>query len=294
MIVVSDTTATEQPSLRGAFADLGTAKRRRTRRGTAYVQLGAGEPLVLVHGVGMRLEAWAPQIVHFARSHMVIALDMPGHGSSAPLPIGSNLRDFVGWFGDVLEDLELGAINVAGHSMGALIAGGAAASLPDRILRVACLNAAYRRNMAAKRAVLERAAAIWTEGVDPDGPIGRWFDSSESSRDVSTTVHGWLAGASAQSYAVTYTAFATGDEIYADAWPDIAAPALFLTGADDPNSTPEMSRQMAALAPKGQLAVIEGHRHMVNLTAPGQVNAAMETWLDTACAAAGAPTSEGR
>ena len=271
------------PSLRGAFAELGAAKRRQTRRGTAYVELGAGEPLVLVHGVGMRLEAWAPQIVHFARTHTVIALDMPGHGESAPLPIGSNLRDFVGWFGEALDDLGLGAVNVAGHSMGALIAGGAAASLPDRILRVACLNAAHRRSMAAKRAVLERAAAIWTEGVDPDGPIGRWFDSSEGSREVSAVVHGWLAGASAQSYAVTYTAFATGDEIYAGAWPGVTAPALFLTGSDDPNSTPEMSRQMAALAPRGQLAIIEGHRHMVNLTAPEQVNAAMETWL--ACAA---------
>ncbi|CAM5501472.1 alpha/beta fold hydrolase [Frigidibacter mobilis] len=275
------------PSLQDAFAELGTAKRRLTRRGTAYVQLGQGEPLVLVHGVGMRLEAWAPQIVHFARSHTVIALDMPGHGSSAALPIGSNLRDFVGWLGDVLDDLGLEAVNVAGHSMGALIAGGAAVTLPDRILRVACLNAAYRRSMAAKRAVLERAAAIWTEGIDPDGPIGRWFDGSEGSREVSTIVHGWLAGASAQSYAVTYTAFATGDEIYAGAWPGITVPALFLTGAGDPNSTPEMSRQMAALAPRGQLSIIEGHRHMVNLTAPGQVNAAMETWLNTGCVAAG-------
>jgi len=148
---------------------------------------------------------------------------------------------------------------------------------------------AAARAGAARVAAMRRrwAGACCAEGVDPDGPIGRWFASYEGSREVSAVVHGWLAGASAQSYAVTYTAFATGDEIYAGAWPGITVPALFLTGADDPNSTPEMSRQMAALAPRGQLSIIEGHRHMVNLTAPGQVNAAMETWLNTGCVAAG-------
>lgn len=269
-------------SMRTAFADLASVPRLHTARGTAYVKLGKGAPLVLVHGVGLRLETWAPQIAHFAKSHTVIALDMPGHGQSAPLPIGSNLRDFVGWCGDTLDDLGLGQVNLVGHSMGALIAGGVAASQPDRLARVACLNGTYRRTPGARRAVMERAAAIWTDGVDADGPMERWFEGTDDRSFLRDTVYGLLAGVSPQAYATTYTAFATGDELYADAWRNIALPSLFLTGDGDPNSTPEMSAQMAAQAPKGKVVIIKGHRHMVNLTAPLQVNAAMETWLQTA------------
>ena len=36
---------------------------------------------------------------------------------------------------------------------------------------------------------------------------------------------------------------------------------------------------MAAAAPHGRAVVIEGHRHMVNLTAPEAVNAALIDWL---------------
>lgn len=36
--------------------------RSRTSDGVAYYECGNGEPLILIHGVGMRLEAWSPQI----------------------------------------------------------------------------------------------------------------------------------------------------------------------------------------------------------------------------------------
>ncbi|MGO7830610.1 alpha/beta hydrolase, partial [Rhizobium johnstonii] len=63
-----------------------------------------------------------------------------------------------------------------------------------------------------------------------------------------------------QGYAVADAAFAGGDETYADGWKDVAGPALFLTGADDPNSMPVMATQMAELAPRGDARSVEGHR----------------------------------
>jgi pimeloyl-ACP methyl ester carboxylesterase len=40
-----------------------------------------------------------------------------------------------------------------------------------------------------------------------------------------------------------------------------------------------MAEQMAALAPKGWVRIVEGHRHMVNLTAPDIVNSLLAEWL---------------
>ena len=82
-------------------------------------------------------------------------------------------------------------------------------------------------------------------------------------------------------YTTAYAAFAHGDLIYADDWSKIQCPALVLTGTDDPNSTAEMAVQMASQARNGTAIVIENERHMVNLTAPDQVNIAMQAWLET-------------
>lgn len=254
-------------------------QRSKTRNGSAYVDAGTGEPLVLVHGVGMRLEAWAPQIEAFKDTHRVIAVDMPGHGESARIPSSSTLRDFVAWFGDFLGELGLGAVNVAGHSMGALIAGGAAATLGSKIGRVALLNAVYQRETAARDAVIQRAAEIREGSIDVEGPLKRWFREDEIGSPAYVSTRQWLNEVDRDGYATAYAAFAGGDAVYADAWPRVTCPALFLTGEGDPNSTPAMSQAMADLAPRGLAKIIPGHRHMVNMTAPDTVNAIMKDWL---------------
>ncbi len=253
--------------------------RKTTARGAAYFEAGEGETLILIHGVGMRLEAWAPQIEVFAKNHRVIAVDMPGHGESEKIPAGSTVQDYVAWFGCFLDDMRIARANIAGHSMGALISGGAAASFADRITRVAYLNGVYRRDPAAKTAVLARAAAIRTSGVDTEGPLLRWFGDDPQSQRARELTRAWLEAVDPEGYAIAYTAFAGGDETYADCWPSVTCPVLFLTGSGDPNSTPEMAEQMASLTPRGWARIVDGHRHMVNLTAPEIVNALMAEWL---------------
>lgn len=256
-----------------------TFVRRITPKGIAYVAKGSGEPLVLIHGVGMRLEAWWPQIESLSATHRVIAVDMPGHGQSEPLPKGSALPDFVAWLGSFLDEMQLDPVNLAGHSMGALIASGAVASFPEKIRRVALINGVFRRDPAAKGAVLARAASIEVDGIDIHGPLKRWFGEDAASRAARDLTERCLLTMKTDAYATAYRAFAGGDDIYADCWPSVTCPALFLTGADDPNSTPAMAEEMARLAPHGVAKVVTDHRHMVSLTAPDVVHAIMAEWL---------------
>ncbi|MBB4480788.1 alpha/beta fold hydrolase [Rhizobium etli] len=272
-------TAGSMSGAAAAKSAAGDLPRKKTAGGTAFHEAGSGEPLVLIHGVGMRLEAWAPQIAFLSAGHRVIAVDMPGHGESAKLPAGSRLEEFVAWFGRFLDEMAIETVNVAGHSMGALVSGGAAATFGERISRVAYLNGVYRRDPDAKAAVLARAASIPVTGVDKEGPLARWFGDDPDSVVARELTRKWLSLVDPEGYAVAYAAFAGGDETYADRWKDVAGPALFLTGSDDPNSTPLMAEQMAALAPKGWVRIVEGHRHMVNLTAPDIVNSLLAEWL---------------
>jgi len=45
---------------------------------------GAGEPMVLIHGLGSRWQVWLPVLDAVAAHHEVIALDLPGFGASPP------------------------------------------------------------------------------------------------------------------------------------------------------------------------------------------------------------------
>lgn len=252
--------------------------RSETPSGTAYVAAGAGEPLVLIHGVGLRLEAWAAQIAALSATHRVIAVDMPGHGGSAPLPEGAGLPAFVAWLARVFDELDLARANLAGHSMGALITAGMVAEHPSRLARVGLLCGVHRRTPEAAAAVRARAAALSHGERDSTGPLTRWFGSA-STDPALPLVRAWLDGVDGGGYATAYGAFATGDAVYADVWPAVAQPALFLTGTLDANSTPAMARAMAEAAPRGRAVVVEGHGHMVPMTAPAAVNDALRAWL---------------
>lgn len=250
--------------------------------GPAHCRIeGEGTPLLLIHGVGMQLAAWEPQIAALAQDARVIAVDMPGHGRSAPLPEDSDLPAYLDWLDAVLDALELEAVSIAGHSMGALIVGGYAITRPERVTRAALLNAVYCRSAEARAAVEARADVIRAGKMDLQTPLSRWFGDSAADAEACALVSGWLSSVDPRGYATAYGAFARGDATYADGWSSVSCPVLALTGEGDPNSTPAMSRAIADAAQNGLAVVIDGHRHMVNLTAPDAVTAHLRRWLNT-------------
>lgn len=243
------------------------------------IEAGRGTPLVLIHGVGLRAEAWEPQISDIKSKFHVFSLDMPGHGQTDLLADGANLPDYVAWAAAALRALELGPVALAGHSMGALIAMGLAVTHPELVNRLAILSGVYRRDAAAKAAVMARADQIAQRQSDPQAPLSRWFDHGDPIRDQ---VQNWLQAVDPKGYAAAYRAFAMGDCTYAAQLDEIQCDTLVLTGELDGNSTPDMAQSIAALVSKAVVSVIPAHRHMVNLTAPRDVNAALKLWLKEA------------
>jgi pimeloyl-ACP methyl ester carboxylesterase len=58
-----------------------------------YERWGSGPPLVLLHGIGHRLQAWDPVLDRLAAAHDVIAVDLPGFGKSPPLDGQAGIAD---------------------------------------------------------------------------------------------------------------------------------------------------------------------------------------------------------
>ncbi|MEU6311992.1 alpha/beta fold hydrolase [Streptomyces sp. NPDC047014] len=90
----------------------------------AYERKGAGEPLLLLHGIGHHLQAWHPVTGILAADHDVIAVDLPGFGASAPLPPGVpyTLDSIAPALGALCAALGIERPHVAGNSLGGLLA----------------------------------------------------------------------------------------------------------------------------------------------------------------------------
>lgn len=90
----------------------------------AYERHGSGDPLVLVHGVTHRRQAWYPVADELAEQREVILVDLPGHGQSPPLVTdGLSVRDALRRdFKAFLADAGLDRPHIAGNSLGGLVA----------------------------------------------------------------------------------------------------------------------------------------------------------------------------
>jgi pimeloyl-ACP methyl ester carboxylesterase len=99
---------------------------------TAYRRSGDGEPLLHLPGVGLS-RRWLPFYEALARGVDVIVPDHPGFGDT-PLPEWlDGFDDVVLHYADLLDALELEAVHLSGHSLGAWIAAEVAVYMPERL-----------------------------------------------------------------------------------------------------------------------------------------------------------------
>lgn len=99
-----------------------TARDLPTRDGGSVhvVERGSGRPLVLLHGITLRSDVWAPQFHDLADRFRVIAVDLRGHGASTAGTDGYGMHRLAADLATVLEDLDLRDAVVVGHSMGGM------------------------------------------------------------------------------------------------------------------------------------------------------------------------------
>lgn len=84
------------------------------------VERGSGRPLVLLHGVTLRHDVWAPQFNELADRFRVIAVDLRGHGTSKAGASGYGMTLLGEDLATLLESLDLRHALVVGHSMGGM------------------------------------------------------------------------------------------------------------------------------------------------------------------------------
>ena len=234
----------------------------------------AGTPILFLHGVGSDKSVWQPQLDHYAGRRTALAIDYPGYGDSA-LVEGATRDDYARSAIAVLDALGIEAAHICGLSLGGVVAiamrslaHGRCASLilADTFAAHPDGEGIYDRSVAGSRdmrALAEgRIDVLLAPGTDPA---------------LRASLVETMAAIDPAAYRLGAEAVWLAEQQRRAAAIDV--PTLVLCGELDVVTPPALSRELAALIPDADLALIDGAGHLANIERPADFNAALDSFI---------------
>jgi 3-oxoadipate enol-lactonase len=245
----------------------------------AVEKQGAGDPVVLLHGLGSTANVWEPAVRALADRFTLLRYDLEGAGrspSAGPLSVE-------GWVADLaalLDRHEIARARFVGHSLGTLILQHFAVRYPERVEKLALLGVNRAPPEARRQAVRERAAKVRAEGIEAiaDAVVkGGLSPHTLAERpEVVAFVRELLLRQDAEGYARSCEAMAAAVAVDPEA---IACPVLVIAGAEDQVSPPATGEGLAAELPDAKFVLLQRCGHWLPIEQPAAVNAALGDFL---------------
>ena len=109
-------------------------------RPVTYAEAGKGPALLLIHGMGGTFQNWQEVMEPLARTHTVIAADLPGHGSSGPGGGDYSIGALAAGLRDLMLALGHERMTLVGHSLGGGIAMQFSYQFPEMVERLVLVS----------------------------------------------------------------------------------------------------------------------------------------------------------
>ena len=107
-----------------------------------YRRIGRGSPVVLLHGFPQTSYAWRKVMPLLAERHTVIAPDLRGCGASDRPEGGYDKRTVASEIHQLVQQLELGPIDLVSHDVGMMVGYAYASAFPESVRRLVLMEAA--------------------------------------------------------------------------------------------------------------------------------------------------------
>ena len=224
----------------------------------------------------MSARSWVNQLLNPGAVRM-IAVDLPGHGESDPLP-GVSVEEYAAVVAEFLIALECGPVVVIGHSLGGSIAIALAARHPALVRGLVLIASCVKLPLVDS--VGERLVAYLP------GPVRRLVFFSMAKKVLFAP----QAPADAIEVAMRDLRACRPETMMSDVRAaramDLTAPAAaldvpttVLAGARDRLTTPALAERLSALIRRSRLRFADGAGHMLPLEAPDWVNREIATFV---------------
>lgn len=226
----------------------------------------AAPPVVLLHAIGTSSVMWMPQLLSWGSRFRIIALDLPGHGSSPLPPDGATFGDYGASIAATLEQLEIRSAAIVGLSFGSMVAMRLAHDRPDLVSSLVLANGVAIAPPPVRRAWAERIAAVQTDGMSAivAGTIERWFTPAFASAAPMTieAVGDLVRATRPDGFCAAAQAIATLDQT--TLLGAIACPTLVVAGSKDAAAPPDQVADIARAIPGARLIELDAP-HMSNI-----------------------------
>jgi len=244
-----------------------------------YMEVGAGDPLVLVMGFGGDHLAWGLQIPAFAAKYRVIAFDNRGVGQSGAPDLPYSTAMMADDTAGLLDALGIERAHVCGVSMGGMIAQEIALRHPGRV-RTLQLHATLGRPDAYMRALVEgwRKTRIALGREDALRVIALWLFAPRTYEERPEFVELVLQNAIANPHPQSLTGFLRqGDAVLGhdtlERLEQLRCPTLVSVADQDILVPPRFSHAIAQRVPGAELKTIADAGHAYMWEAPEAFNA---------------------
>jgi pimeloyl-ACP methyl ester carboxylesterase len=220
---------------------------------------GGGIPLVLVHGLADRDEAWAPMLKRLKRAGFhVYAPDLLGYGRSPRPQDGDySMGGEEKFVYDFIQALGLQKTDLGGWSMGGWISLKLALDHPDIVDRVVVYDAAGLRFQ------LNNPKALFEPQTTDD--VQRLFSIMEpDAKPLPVYVRRGVLRAFQQDQSTIDRNLSSMKEsdLLEPALPSLTEPLLIVWGADDHLIPLSVGKQIHQLVPKSELDILAGCGHL--------------------------------
>lgn len=232
-----------------------------------YVDQGAGEPIVLLHGLGGSVETWTSTgiLQDLAKDHRVIAFDLRGHGKSDrphdPKLYGREMGlDVV----RLLDHLGIPRAHLAGYSLGGMVLSQLITLSPERIATAMLIAGPgrYGPPSAVANEWEQRAREFESECVSrsllvalapSDGPPPTEDRIKELSKEC-------FADSSRDRFAIAALMRSRGEnDVAPAAAARVTVPTLGIVGTADPMK--QGMDSLVAIRPSVRLILLDGATH---------------------------------
>ena len=226
---------------------------------TRLVELGSGEPVVVLHGWGGRVEAMAPVIHCLAESRRVLALDLPGFGESPAPGAAWGTSDYAAFVREVLASAGVEGADFVGHSFGAKTSLYLAAT-SGVVRRLVLAGSSGLRTPPSLKARAKRGLSRAGRAAKRLGPPGRALSAALYRRIASEDYRN--AGPLRPTFVKVV------NEDLTDLLPKVAVPTLLVWGTNDDAVPVAHARTMEERIPDAGLVLFEGAGHFAYLDEP--------------------------
>jgi 3-oxoadipate enol-lactonase len=242
---------------------------------------GSGEPVVLVHAIGMDHRMWDWLAATLAKDWRVVRVDVRGHGHS-PAPAGEyTLEALADDVLAVLDSLSIEKAHWVGLSMGGMIGQAFAINHKDRLGRLVLANTTSGYGPDGPKTWEARMKAVREGGMAAiaDLVMQRYFSDEfrEDHPDIVARTKQRVLTTPAVGYLGCCAAIRDLD--YSRDLPSVHARTLVIAGGHDIGTPVAMSDAIATMIPGSQLAVIPQAAHLSAVEAPDEFNSLVRNFL---------------